>query len=47
MIFIKKINDNLCKAIRITKVNENYNDEYLFDVFTNFELYKEKESFVF
>ena len=47
LIFIKKINDNLCKAIRITKVNENYNDEYLFDVFTNFELYKEKESFVF
>ena len=47
MILIKKHKDNLSKAIKITKNNKNFSKEYLFDVFSNFELYKEKEGFVF
>lgn len=47
LILIKKNKDNLSKAIKITKNNKNFSKEYLFDVFSNFELYKEKEGFVF
>ena len=47
MIMIKKINDNLSKAIKITKNNQNFSREFLFDVFSNYELFKEREGFVF
>ena len=47
VIMIEKIQDNLGKAVRITKNNQHYNKEVLFDVFSNFELYENKEEFVF
>ena len=47
LIMIEKNSKYLSRAIKITKNNNNYNQEYLFDVFSSLELYKEKESFVF
>lgn len=47
LIMIKKNKDYLSKAIKITKNYENYSEEFLFDVFSKFELYKEDERFVF
>ena len=47
IIMIKKEKDNLNKAIKITKNKENYFHEYLFDVFTKYELYKKESEFVF
>ena len=47
IIMIVKSNNFLSKAIKITKNNEYYNVDHLFDVFTKFELYKEKKEFVF
>lgn len=47
LIMIEKINDNLGKCILVTKNNNNYNKEILFDVFSNFILYQNKERFIF
>jgi len=47
IIMIEKINDNLSKAVKITKDHDNYNKEFLFDVFSKFELYEKEEEFVF
>ena len=47
IVMIEKINDNLSKAVKITKDHNNYNKEFLFDVFSNFELYEKEEEFVF
>ena len=47
MIMIEKNNENLSKAFKITKNNQNFSKEYLFDVFSTYELYKDKEEFVF
>ena len=47
MIVIEKKQDNLSKAIKITNNNNNFSKEFLFDVFSNYELYEEKEGFVF
>ncbi len=44
---IKKDYNHLSKAIKITKNGKNLNQEYLFDVFSNYELYEEKEEFKF
>ena len=44
---IEKINDNLGKCILVTKNNNNYNKEILFDVFSKFLLYQDKERFIF
>ena len=44
---IEKINKNLSKAVKITKEDNIYNKEILFDVFSNFELYEKEEEFVF
>ena len=43
---IKKIDNYLCKAYRITKNNNNYTNEFLFDVFTKYELYRERAEFI-
>ena len=37
----------LFNAYKIIKNNNNYTKEYLFDVFTKYELYEESEGFVF
>ena len=47
MIMIKKIKDQLNQAYRITKNDGNLSKEYLFDVFSKYELYEEKEEFKF
>ena len=47
IIMIEQINKSLSKAVRITKEHNNYNKKILFDVFSDFELYKIEEEFVF
>lgn len=47
IIYIEKINDELSKAYRMTKINDTYNKDFLFDVFSNFYLSKKKEVFNF
>tara|TARA_Y100000590_G_C15583230_1_gene963169 strand:+ start:193 stop:852 length:660 start_codon:yes stop_codon:yes gene_type:complete len=47
IIMIQKINQHLSKAYRIKKNNEDFSNEYLFDIFTKFELYKHEEGFIF
>ena len=47
LIMIEKINDELGKGILISKNNNNYNNEILFDVFSKFLLYENKEEFLF
>ena len=47
IVMIEKINNSLSRAVKITKDNNNYNKEFLFDVFSKFELYEKKEEFIF
>ena len=47
IIMIKKINSYLCKAYKITNNNNAYTSDFLFDVFTKYELYKNETKFVF
>lgn len=47
LIMIEKNKENLSKAIKITKNSDSYSREYLFDVFSTYELYREKEGFIF
>ena len=47
IIMIKKIKDQLNQAYRITKNEGNLSKEYLFDVFSKYELYEDKEEFKF
>ena len=47
IIMIKKINPYLCKAYKITNNDNTYTNDFLFDVFTKYELYKNETKFVF
>ena len=47
IIYIEKINEQLSKGYKITKMNDNYSKDFLFDVFSNFYLIKKKEGFIF
>ena len=47
IIYIEKINEELSKGYRITKMNDNYAKDFLFDVFSNFYLVKKEEVFSF
>ncbi len=47
LIMIEKINKDLGKGILITRNKKNYNKEILFDVFSQFSLYQNKEEFIF
>lgn len=47
VIMIQKDNDYLSKAVKITKNQDSYSKEYLFDVFSKYELYQNEEEFVF
>ena len=47
IIMIKKINPYLCKAYKITNNDNAYTSDFLFDVFTKYELYKNETKFVF
>ena len=44
---IKKVNNNLSQAIKITKNKDRLSTEYLFDVFSKYELYEDKKGFEF
>ena len=47
IIYIEKINEELSKGYKITKINDNYSKDFLFDVFSNFYLIKKEEGFSF
>lgn len=47
IIYIEKINEELSKGYRITKMNDNYAKDFLFDVFSNFYLVTKEEVFSF
>ena len=47
IIMIKKINPHLCKAYKITNNDNAYTSDFLFDVFTKYELYNIETKFVF
>ena len=47
IIMIKKINPYLCKAYKLTNNDNAYTRDFLFDVFTKYELYKNETKFVF
>ena len=47
IIFIKKENNYLSKCIKLTKNIEDFSEEYLFDVFSKYELYKGRKDFIF
>ena len=47
IIMIKKINPFLCKAYKITNNDNAYTSDFLFDVFTKYELYNIETKFVF
>ena len=47
LIMIRKDINQLNQAFKITKNKTNFSKEYLFDVFTKYELYEENEGFVF
>ena len=47
LIYIQKVNIELAKAYKITKINDSFSKEYLFDVFSKFSIDKKKEEFKF
>ena len=47
IIYIEKINEELSKAYKMIKYEDNYSKIYLFDVFSNFYLTKQEEGFNF
>jgi Protein-L-isoaspartate carboxylmethyltransferase len=47
LIIIRKINVNLCKAVSITKNKDSFSEDYLFDVFSEYELFKQQKGFEF
>jgi protein-L-isoaspartate(D-aspartate) O-methyltransferase len=47
IIYIEKINEELSKAYKVIKYEDNYSKVFLFDVFSNFYLTKQEEGFNF
>ena len=47
IIYIEKINNELSKAYKMTKYENNYSKDFLFDVFSNFYLTKKEKRFNF
>ena len=47
IIYIEKINEELSKAYKIFKFENNFSKEFLFDVFSSFALTKKEEGFNF
>ena len=47
IIYIEKIDEELAKAYKMIKYNDNYSKDFLFDVFSNFYLTKKEEGFIF
>ena len=47
IVYIEKINEELSKAYKMIKYEDNYSKVFLFDVFSNFYLIKQEEGFNF
>ena len=47
IIYIEKINEELSKAYKMIKYENNFSKVFLFDVFSNFYLTKQEEGFNF
>ena len=47
IIMVEKVDNELSKAYKVVKNKKNTNKEYLFDIFTKFELISSKKDFVF
>ena len=47
IIYIEKINEELSKAYKMIKYQDNFSKVFLFDVFSNFYLTKQEERFNF
>ena len=47
IVYIEKINEELSKAYKMIKYEDNYSKVFLFDVFSNFYLTKREEGFNF
>ena len=47
IIYIEKINEELSKAYKMIKYEDNFSKVFLFDVFSNFYLTKQEEGFKF
>ena len=47
IIYIEKINEELSKAYKMIKYEDNFSKAFLFDVFSNFYLIKQEERFNF
>ena len=47
IVFIEKINEELSKAYKMIKYENNYSKDFLFDVFSNLYLTKQEEGFNF
>ena len=47
IVYIEKINEELSKAYKMIKYEDNYSKVFLFDVFSNFYLTKQEEGFNF
>jgi len=47
IVYIEKINDELSKAYKMIKYEDNFSKVFLFDVFSNFYLTKKEEGFNF
>ena len=47
LVMIERINEELCNGILITNKNNYFDKKILFDAFSQFHLYKDKEKFVF
>lgn len=47
IIYIEKINEELSKAYKMIKYEDNFSKVFLFDVFSNFYLTKQEERFIF
>ena len=47
VLAVEKINEELSKGIKITNIDNKFNKEILFDIFSKFTLFKEKDEFIF
>jgi protein-L-isoaspartate O-methyltransferase len=47
IVYIEKINEELSKAYKMIKYEDNFSKVFLFDVFSNFYLTKQEERFIF
>ena len=47
ILMIKITSESFCKGFKITKNNNNYTKEFLFNAFSKYRLYNKEEKFIF